>query len=374
MELDISNSDVCTKYREAGKIANLALQGLVLQVKPGAKVLDLCKFGDMVITKKCGTIYQKKVKGKAIDKGVAFPTCVSVNECVCHNSPLESDANIDVLKDGDMVKLDVGCYVDGYIAVAAHTMLCGEQPSLDNPLLGSQADVLHAAHIACEVAQKLLRPGNTNSQVTKAIHKVAEDFNVRACSGVLSHRMKRFVIDGNKVILLREETDQKVEDFCFELNEVYSIDVAMSTGDGKPKEMQSRTTIFKRSVDKNYMLKMRSSRTLFNEVNAKFPALPFTLRALEDERQARMGVVECLKHELIHPYPVLFEKKGDHIAHFKFTVLLLPSGPTRITGLKFEAETIKSDKILSDDINAIMSLASKKKKKKPKKKVAPDAA
>jgi hypothetical protein len=75
VELDISNSDVCTKYREAGKIANLALQGLVLQVKPGAKVLDLCKFGDMVITKKCGTIYQKKVKGKAIDKGVAFPTC-----------------------------------------------------------------------------------------------------------------------------------------------------------------------------------------------------------------------------------------------------------------------------------------------------------
>jgi len=59
-ELDISNSDVCTKYREAGKITNLVLQGLMLQVKPGAKVLDLCKFGDMVITQKCSTIYQKK--------------------------------------------------------------------------------------------------------------------------------------------------------------------------------------------------------------------------------------------------------------------------------------------------------------------------
>lgn len=347
----------------------------MLQVKPGAKVVDLCKFGDTVITQKCGTIYQKKVRGKAIDKGVAFPTCVSLNECICHNSPLESDANSEVLKEGDMVKLDVGCYVDGYIAVAAHTMMCGEQPSTDKPLSGPQADVLYAAHVACEVAQKLLRPGNTNSQVTKAIEKVAEDFDVRACSGVLSHRMKRFIIDGNKVILLREETDQKVEDFSFELHEVYSIDVAMSTGDGKPKEMQSRTTIFKRSVDKNYMLKMRSSRTLFNEVNAKFPALPFTLRALDDERQARMGVVECLKHELIHPYPVLFEKKGDHVAHFKFTVLILPSGPTRITGLKlFEADTVNSDKMISDEINAIMSLSSKKKKKKSKKKAATDDA
>jgi len=319
-------------------------------------------------TQKCGTIYQKKIKGKTVEKGVAFPTCISVNECVCHNSPLESDTPGEILASGDLVKLDIGCYVDGYIAVAAHTMVCGEQPSPEKPLLGPQADALHAAHIAGEVALKLLRPGNTNSQVTKAISKVAEDFGVSACSGVLSHRMKRFVIDGNKVILLREDTDQKVEDFSFELNEVYSIDIAMSTGEGKPKEMESRTTIFKRSVDKNYMLKMRSSRTLFNEINAKFPALPFTLRSLDDERQARMGIVECLKHELVHPYPVLYEKKGDRVAHFKFTVLLLPSGPTRISGLKpFEAGAVKTDKLLSDDIRTIMSLSCKKKRKKKSK-------
>jgi len=347
----------------------------MLQVRPGAKVLDLCKFGDTVIAQKCGSIYQKKVNGKAIEKGVAFPTCVSVNECVCHNSPLESDVPGEELSEGDMVKLDVGCYLDGYIAVAAHTMVCGVQPTGEHPLVGPQADVLHAAHVACEVAQKLLRPGNTNSQVTRAIKKVADDFRVNAVAGVLSHRMKRFVVDGNKSILLREETDQKVEDFSFDLNEVYSIDIVMSSGDGKPKEMQSRTTVFKRSVDKNYMLKMRSSRTLFNEVNAKFPALPFTLRALDDERQARMGVVECLKHELIHPYPVLFEKKGDHVAHFKFTVLILPSGPTRITGLKsFNVDAVKTEKILSDGVNAIMSLACKKRKKKSKKKNSADSS
>jgi len=371
-EPDISNSDVCTKYREAGKIANLALHGLILQVKPGAKVLDLCKFGDTVIMQKCSTIYQKKVKGKTIEKGVAFPTCVSLNECVCHNSPLESEIG-DVLSNGDLVKLDVGCYVDGYIAVAAHTIVCGEQPTSEKPLLGPRADAFYAAHTAGEVAQKLLRPGNTNSQVTKAIDKVAKDFGVKACAGVLSHRMKRFVIDGNKVILLREDTDQKVEDSCFELNEVYSIDIAMSTGDGKPKEMEARTTIFKRSVDKNYMLKMRSSRTLFNEINTKFPVLPFTLRALDDERQARMGIVECLKHELVYPYPVLFEKKGDHVVHFKFTALILPSGPTRISGLKsFDVGTVKSEKLLSDDINAIMSIASKRKKKKTKRRAGGD--
>lgn len=368
-EKDISNNEVCTKYQEAGKIANLALQGLVMQATVGAKILDLCKFGDDVVAQKCASVFAKG-KNKIKEKGIAFPTCVSVNECVCHFSPLETDVEQPALAVGDMVKVDVGCHIDGYIATAAHTFVVGSTATVEKPLTGRQADVLTAAHIASEVVTKLMRPGNTNSQITAAIAQVAASFGVSAVSGVLSHRMKRFVIDGNKVILLRQEVEQKVETQSFELNEVYSVDVAMSTGDGKPRESMSRTTVFKRAVDKNYRLKMRASRYLFNEVNQKYPALPFALRALTDERTARMGVVECLKHELLHPYPVLYEKKGDHIAHFKFTVLILPSGATRITGLpSFAAGTVVSDKPLSAEIAAIMSTATKKnKKKKPKKK------
>ena len=49
IEYDLSNSDVCTKYREAGRIANLALTGIKSQVKgplerpsTGVKVLEGC--------------------------------------------------------------------------------------------------------------------------------------------------------------------------------------------------------------------------------------------------------------------------------------------------------------------------------------------
>ena len=78
--------------------------------------------------------------------------------------------------------------------------------------------------------------------------------------------MKRFVIDGNKAILAREEVptatlpEQRVDEFVFMNNEVYAIDVAMSTGDGKPRRMSTRTTIFKRAVDVNYRLKMKVRR------------------------------------------------------------------------------------------------------------------
>lgn len=79
---------MCTKYQEASKIVNLTLEGLVAQTVVGAKVLDLCKFGTTVMETAASKLYTKKVNGKTIDRGVAFPVCVSVNDVVCNCSPL----------------------------------------------------------------------------------------------------------------------------------------------------------------------------------------------------------------------------------------------------------------------------------------------
>ena len=76
---------------------------------------------------------------------------------------------------------------------------------------------------------------------------------------------------------------------------------------------------------------MKASRSFFSEVNQRFPTLPFTLRA-GDERNWRMGVVECVKHGLFVEYPVLYEKPEEYVAQVKFTAMLLPSGKcARIT-------------------------------------------
>lgn len=192
----------------------------------------------------------------------------------------------------------MGCHIDGFIAVAAHTLVVGGADIEAGPL----ADVLKAAHTAAEVAHKLIRPGNKNTQVTDAIAEVTKSFGVNAVQGVLSHQMKQFVIDGNKVILMRADPEQKVDEFEFEPNEVYSVDIVLSTGEGKPRETESRTTVFKRAIDKSYSLKMKASRYLFNEVNKKYPTLPFSLRSTEDPKQARLGVSEMVKHEMLVSY------------------------------------------------------------------------
>jgi methionine aminopeptidase len=147
-----------------------------------------------------------------------------------------------------MVKVDLGCHIDGYIAVGAHTVVVGHTPAPEAPVTGPRADVLQAAWTAARVAANLIQPGNTNAQVTSAVQKVAEAYGVKAIHGTVMHEMKRFVIDGKKVILLRDEGEEKVEPCTFEKFEVYSIDVAMSSGEGKPRQTDLRTTVFKRQV------------------------------------------------------------------------------------------------------------------------------
>lgn len=352
-ELDLTSHDVVTKYKLSAEIANKALQTVLSECKPKAKVVDLCEKGDSYIREQTGTVY-KNAK-KKIEKGVAFPTCISVNSTVCHFSPLVGDGT--VLEENDIVKIDLGCHIDGFISVVAYTYVVKE-----GPVTGRAADVIAAANTAAEVALRLVKPGKKNKDVTEAIQKVAAAYDCKIAEGVLSHQMKQFVIDGNKVVLGAGNPETRVDDAEFEENEVYAIDIVTSTGEGKLKLLDEKeTTIYKRAVDKNYQLKMKASRLIFTEINQKFPIMPFTARALEDKR-ARLGLVECVNHELLQPYPVLHEKPGELVAHIKFTVLLMPNGSDKITG--HPLQELNPTKAIDDpEIKAWLALGTKAKKK-----------
>lgn len=395
---DLSSPDVTTKYRSAGDIINKALQKLttiklillihrsarkqqqqeneqrqqknktiinkalqkvVEECKDGADIAALCEMGDKFIEEETGKLYNKKdSKGRKVEKGIAFPTCISVNEIVGHFSPLKGESR--QLKDGDVAKIDMACHLDGFIAGAAHTVVIGKEKVDDK-----RADVVKCAWDAAEAALRLVQVGNTNTQVTEAFTKIADEYGCKPMQGVLSHQLKKYVIDGNRVIISTETADEKVDEFEFESNEVYCIDVVMSTGEGKGKETELRNTVYKRAVDTAYNLKTQKARQFISEVNKRFPALPFTLRAIEDEQVARVGVSESKRHELLEEYPVLREKEGQVVAQFKFTVLLLPGGTKKITGLAApQAEIASAVEIKDEEIKKLLASSANPKKKK----------
>ena len=99
-ELNISNSDVVTKYKAAADITNKTLEYVLSECKPGCLVVELCESADALLESEIEKVFNKPTKEGIIEKGVAFPTCLSINNCCGHFSPMGSDNT--VIKEGQL--------------------------------------------------------------------------------------------------------------------------------------------------------------------------------------------------------------------------------------------------------------------------------
>jgi len=350
-ELDCSHPEVVNKYQFAGGVANEAINFVAGECKAGASVADICAAGDKLITEKLSKVY----KGKKVEKGIAFPTCVSPNNCCGHFSPLTEDSVN--LKEGDVCKIDLGVHVDGYVALVATTVVVG-------PVTGRAADAILACKAASDVIIRMLQPGKKNSEITPLLEKAVDAFGCKAVDGVVSHQIKRFTTDGTKVITNKNVPGHAVQECVFEQYEAYAVDVVVSTGEGKCRELDTKCTVFKRASDAKYNLKMKTAREALYKIEQTHPKMPFSLRDIDDPR-TRLGITECMRRELLQPHPVLYEKEGEIVAQMKFCVLLMPKGPLKITGVEIPEGSIKSDKAIEDEaVLEVLKQPIKQKKKK----------
>ncbi len=246
----------------------------------------------------------------------------------------------------------------------AHTVLVGrDSGEVDGPL----ADCYHAAFTAAEVIARKAQPGSSSKDVLEACSQIASAFGVNVFLGSTMHQVKRYIIEGSKSTTLSNHPDAgKGDKFTFESGEAYTIDLAMTTGEGKFKDNNNaRTTVYKRNVNTRYALKTPPARKLLNQINESCPSLCFTLASFEDETQAKVGIRELDTHGMVTPYAVMCEAKDAQVVHVRFTVLLLGSGNVKVTGLP-PAANVKSDKMseVPAELRELLSTVSVEKKKK----------
>lgn len=130
-----------------------------------ADIATICGEIDNYIAEELTKVFSNK-KSKKLERGIAFPTCLSVNEVMGHFSPCSDDSV--KLKNEDLVKIELGAHIDGFAAQAAHTIVVGGKSS------GRQADAVLAAHAAFRAAVRTIKVGGLNQNVTKNIATACE--------------------------------------------------------------------------------------------------------------------------------------------------------------------------------------------------------
>ncbi|GAA5967151.1 hypothetical protein JCM11641_000456 [Rhodosporidiobolus odoratus] len=358
------------KYKAAATVVDGVLKKLIEKAVEGANLLELCNEGDKLVEEGVKGLYNK-VKGTP--KGIAYPTSVSVNNVLQNFSPVPSDkeASAQVLKKDDVVKFTVGAHIDGYPVVSGETVVVGA-----STVEGVRANLLAAAYQAGEIALRAVKPGVRNWAVTDAVKGLLKEYEasgVKGVEGILSHQFTQNNLEAKKGLIAFPNSNQRADSenaYTFEEGEVYGFNVIVTDGERTPKTSDlARTTIFSKTQS-TYMLKMKTSRATFTEISQKAGSFPFTLRIMDDETRARMGVRECVQHQLVRGYDLATTDKPENLSASVFiTFTVTKTGAARLSLAPsfYSTDKVKSDVELSDALKQELARPLKPKTVKKKK-------
>ena len=164
------NEEEINKLREAGKIVGLTHRYLQQFIKPGITTKELDQLAKKFIESKGCTPSFEGLYG--------FPgsICISVNDEVVHGIPGKR-----VLKNGDILKLDIGACYEGYHGDSAWSYIVGEPKSeKDVKLLKHTEEALMAGLEA-------IHDGCTTGDIGHAVEKVAHKYNLGVIRELVGH-------------------------------------------------------------------------------------------------------------------------------------------------------------------------------------------
>jgi methionyl aminopeptidase len=167
--------------RRAGEIVGKTIELLRASVEPGMSTRDLDRIAFKEITRHGATPTFKGYRG--------FPAtiCASVNEEIVHGIPGKK-----ALKEGDLVKVDVGATIEGFIGDAAVTIPVGEVPEdlvalMDDTRLGLEAGIRAAV------------PGARVGDIGAAVQAYGESRGYGVVREFVGHGVGRFLHEDPQV-------------------------------------------------------------------------------------------------------------------------------------------------------------------------------
>ncbi|CAH0049335.1 unnamed protein product [Clonostachys solani] len=363
VDYTLNNPDTLTKYKTAAQISEKVLAEVSKLVVPGAKIVDLCQQGDKLIEEEVAKVY----RGKKVVKGFSHPTTVSPSSYVTPYTPLTSDEAeaATEIKAGEAIKIQLGAQIDGFGSIVCDTVVAVEKA--DEVITGRTADLLLANYYANELLLRLLIPPGllaqgtdeekakaaaqkapTQSKITSLLEKVTEAYETHLVESTTSWLFARNEIEGTKKIVLAPAEGTK-GDGVPELGEVWGVEMGVSLGSGKVKSIDQRATLHRRTTQ-TYGLKRPTSRKVLSEVQKKFGTFPFSLRQLEDERDAKSGVVECVRGNVFRQYEIIGDKEESPVARYLTTLALTKNGITKLGGPPpLDLSKVQSDKKITDE-------------------------
>ncbi len=290
--------------RKAGVIHKQVMEFIKPQIKVGTKYLDICE----------------NVEAKIIELGgeIGFPTNVCVNEIAAHyTSPPNDESEI---KDGDIVKIDVGVSVEGYVADGAFTVSFNDDPKNENLILAVQTAVMKAVG--------MIKPGVKTNEIGRATSKIIRGFGYKPIRDLSGHSIEKWQVHGFKEIPnVDVPSGEPLEE-----GDVIAIECFASTGAGQLHRGTSGE-IYEYNLNSDRVpLRNKLTKRVVGWIAKTKKALPFSTReVIKEFRTGKFALRELITVGKISRHYVLREDKGKYVAQWEHTILVTADGCEQLT-------------------------------------------
>ncbi|AJM92866.1 MULTISPECIES: type II methionyl aminopeptidase [Nitrosopumilus] len=291
------------EYIKAGKIASEVRE--IVRVKDwiGKTVYEICESVEDEI---------KKRGAKC-----AFPVNTSINEVAAHYTAEPNDPI--TIKDTDLVKIDLGAQINGYIADTAVTV-CYD-PQYDG--------LVQAAEEGLANAMSMIKAGVKASDVGRTIETTIKQMGYKPIANLSGHSLEQYTIHAGKSI----PNIWSIGGFSLSENSAYACEPFVTTSDGGGFVRNGQIkNIF--AINSRKKTKDPEADKMLDFIWENFNMLPFALRWItkeRDEKEARDLLNILIKKKAVQAYPVLIEVNEQRVAQAEHTFIPTENGVTVTT-------------------------------------------
>lgn len=290
-------------YIKAGRIAGTVREMARNTDWRGRTVYDLCEKIESEIRKR--------------GAGCAFPVNASINEVAAHYTAEPNDAL--VVGDTDLVKIDLGAHINGYIADTAVTVCYDDQYD----------DLVMAAENALAKAVSMMKVGVKARDIGRTIESVIKGMGFKPIANLSGHSLDQYTIHAGKTI----PNMWSIGGFSLSDQSAYACEPFVTTKDGGGFVRNANTKNIFALVSRKKTKDAEADR-MSNHIWERFNTLPFALRWLTsdwEEKEAKRLLELLVKKKVVQAYSVLVEIHGKRVAQAEHTFIPNETGVTLVT-------------------------------------------
>lgn len=287
---NFTSEEITNKYIEAGQIAAKVRDAAAKKVAIGASLLEVAEF----------------VEKSIIENGAmpAFPCNISLNEEAAHNTPLLGDTAVF---GTDMVKLDIGTHVDGFIGDTAITIDLSDNPEL-----------VEASRAALMAAIDTIHVGVDTKDIGVVIEKTITEFGFKPVSNLTGHGLARYTTHAPPAI---PNTSNLRKGTILKEGDIFAIEPFATTGSGIVRDS---TVVEIYRVASAKPVRLPAARAVLKEA-AAFNNMPFARRWIKTDN-ADMAIMRLFRDKVLDSYPVLKDVSGSLVSQAEHTVMVTENG------------------------------------------------